>query len=108
MAGAEFRFTHTWKPRSVEGHLKVGAGWYLAEKVQKWGKCIISKFHLGVSKNNGTPTWMVKIMENPIKLDDLGVPLFSETSACLWCQILSVFFGFGAEKREEEVCFLVG
>ena len=23
---------------------------------------------------------MVKIMENPIKMDDLGVPLFSETS----------------------------
>ena len=26
------------------------------------------------------PKWMVKIMENPIKMDDLGVPLFSETS----------------------------
>ena len=25
-----------------------------------------------VSKNNGTPKWMVKIVENPIKLDDLG------------------------------------
>ena len=23
---------------------------------------------------------MVKMMENPIKMDDLGVPLFSETS----------------------------
>ena len=28
----------------------------------------------------GPPKWMVKIMENPIKMDDLGVPLFSETS----------------------------
>ena len=27
---------------------------------------------LGVSKNRGTPKWMVKIMENPIKMDDLG------------------------------------
>ena len=36
--------------------------------------------HMGVSKNRGTPKWMVKIMENPIKMDDLGVPLFSETS----------------------------
>ena len=27
---------------------------------------------LGVSKNTGTPKWMVKIMENPIKMDDLG------------------------------------
>ena len=26
---------------------------------------------------------MVKIMENPIKMDDLGVPAFSETSICL-------------------------
>ena len=34
---------------------------------------------MGVSKNSGTPKWMVKIMEIPIKMDDLGVPLFSET-----------------------------
>ena len=34
----------------------------------------------GVSKNRGgPPKWMVKIMENPIKMDDLGVPLFLET-----------------------------
>ena len=33
---------------------------------------------MGVSKNSGTPKWMV--LENPITLDDLGVPLFSETS----------------------------
>ena len=26
------------------------------------------------------PKWMVKIRENPIKMDDLGVPLFLETS----------------------------
>ena len=35
---------------------------------------------MGVSKNRGTPKWMVKITENPIKMDDLGVPLFLETS----------------------------
>ena len=41
--------------------------------------------HLGVSKNRGKrPKWMVKIMENPIKLDDLGGPLFSETSTSFW------------------------
>ena len=34
---------------------------------------------MGVSKNRGTPKWMVKIMEHPIKMDDLGVRLFSET-----------------------------
>ena len=32
------------------------------------------------------PKWMVKIMENPIKMDDLGVPLFSETSI-LWIEV---------------------
>ena len=37
--------------------------------------------YLGVSKYRGTAKWMVKIMENPIKMDDLGkTPYFSETS----------------------------
>ena len=32
---------------------------------------------MGVSKNRGTPKWMVAFMdENPIKIDDLGVPLY--------------------------------
>ena len=35
---------------------------------------------MDVSKNRETPPkWMVQIMENPIKIDDLGVPLFLET-----------------------------
>ena len=49
--------------------------------------------HMGVSKNRGgPPKWMVKIMENPIKMDDLGVPLFWKHPYCknwgraeLWC-----------------------
>ena len=32
------------------------------------------------------PKWMVKIMENPIKMDDLGVPLFLETP--IWTEAL--------------------
>ena len=36
---------------------------------------------MGVSKNKGTPKWMVYNgkLENPIKIHDLGVPLFLET-----------------------------
>ena len=45
----------------------------------KWWIFIIWSY-MDVSKNRGTyipPKWMVKIMEkNPIKMDDLGVPLF--------------------------------
>ena len=37
---------------------------------------------MGVSKNRGIPKWMVKPMETPIKMDDLGVPLFLETPIC--------------------------
>ena len=37
---------------------------------------------MAVSKDNGNPKWMVKIMvPSPIKMDDLGAfPLFLETS----------------------------
>ena len=37
--------------------------------------------HMGVSKNNGTPKWMVYFMENPIKMDDFGgfPPIFGNT-----------------------------
>jgi ribosome-associated protein YbcJ (S4-like RNA binding protein) len=29
---------------------------------------------MGVSINGGTAKWMVYFMENPVKMDDLGVP----------------------------------
>ena len=34
---------------------------------------------MGVSISRGTPKWMVFVRENPMKMDDLGVPLFQET-----------------------------
>ena len=46
----------------------------------------ISNLYLGVSKNRSTPKWMV-YNGNLIKMDDLGVPLFSETS--IWGCLVS-------------------
>ena len=42
---------------------------------------------MGVSKNGGTPKWMV-YNGKPIKMYDLGIPLFSETSTCLWIMLI--------------------
>ena len=55
-----------------------------------FGKIIGSKVPAGKkdnyecwTKNRGkTPKWMVYFMENPIEMDDLGVPLFLETPLC--------------------------
>jgi len=38
--------------------------------------------HLRVSINGDTQNWMVFFWEHPTKMDDLGVPLFQETSIC--------------------------
>ena len=40
--------------------------------------------YMDVCKNMGTSKWMVKIMENPIKMDDLGVPLLLEISIYIY------------------------
>ena len=42
---------------------------------------------LGVSKNRGIPKMDGFLRENPIKMDDLGVPLFSETSISVHVEI---------------------
>ena len=34
----------------------------------------------GFHSHGGIPIWMVDFMEHPIKMDDLGVPPFQETS----------------------------
>ena len=58
---------------------------------------------MGVSKNNATPKWMVKIKKNPIKMDDLGgkQPLFLETpmtSSCPGDEPASLGPGGGRSK----------
>ena len=45
---------------------------------------------LGVSKNWGTPKWMVKIMEHPIKMDDLEVSPFKVSILFSWLECTSV------------------
>ena len=58
---------------------------------------------MGVSKSRyGTPKWMVKIMENLIKMDDLGIPLFSETP--IWMNMVMDHGGIGTlECRWDEI-----
>ena len=41
-----------------------------------------SSIDMDVSKNRGTPKRMVNIREHPIRIDDLGIPLFLETPIC--------------------------
>ena len=85
-------------PRDHQGEILVRNWWMICTSWQQLGahpkvktkteekvgnmswRCIKLYLYMGVSKNRGTPKWMVKIMENPIKMEDLGVPLFSETS----------------------------
>ena len=47
--------------------------WSSAQSVSRWRKKLVGCLvvDMGVSKHRGTPRWMVKIMENPIKMDDL-------------------------------------
>ena len=60
------------------------------------------------------PKWMVKIMENPIRMDDLWVPLFLETPTscyfpkdCLTCrlQCWECFKVLGLVGDESGKCF---
>ena len=56
-----------------------------------WKTTMVSMeiFHLGVSKNRGKPQNGWFIMENAIKMDDLGATLFLETPICHWSFFLS-------------------
>ena len=77
-------------PKAVPGHqsqMKLPTSTSFTVTLSLWQRHFptlwlrFGMFFLGVSKNRGfyPPKWMVKIMENPIKMDYLGLPLFLET-----------------------------
>ena len=72
---------------------------------------------MDVSENSGTPKWMVKIMEKPIKIDDLGVPPFKETPIYLEPvapklpidQVtIELWFQIYRELEDEGICYIFG
>ena len=67
-------------------HLKAEGGNQGAEDTSGFLQLLRCINYMGVSKNRGTPKWMVKIMENPMKMDDLGLPLFLETPIYQWIE----------------------
>ncbi len=54
---------------------------------------------MGVSKNRGTPKWM----ETPIKMDDLGIPLFLETPKYLPYQLVNAGFLLSVQQPATQV-----
>ena len=57
------------------GGLIWGVGW-------PWISSTDIYIYMGDAINGGTPIAERFIMEHPLKMDDLGVPLFQETSIC--------------------------
>ena len=47
--------------------------------------------HIWVFPNIGVPQNGWFIMENPVKMDDLGVPLFSETSIFIYYTVYIIY-----------------
>ena len=60
---------------------------------------------MGVSINGGSPKWMVS-RENPIKIDDLGVPLF-QLGCDLFPNIWKIYIESARLNSGSERCGLV-
>ena len=59
---------------------------------------------MGVSKNSGTPKWMVKIRENPIKMDDLGgkrTPIFGNTHIYIYIIYVYIYIYIQFQKHAD-------
>ena len=61
-------------------------------------RSLFGSIQYGVFQNRGTSKWMV-YMENPIKMDDLGVPPFKETSVSKSSLLLSLSNLEGVEGK---------
>ena len=55
----------------VDAQVTLVFGWKGGKRGHKH-PIVMGMLHMGVSKTRDTPKWMVKIMENPIKMDDFG------------------------------------
>ena len=89
--------TNPWLWDSLIIHLQSGSLTKTGGHFERWYK--------GVSKNRGTSKWMI-YKENPIKMDDLGVPLFSETSikwvVCRDVAGINFHFSWTSDTGDEE------
>ena len=62
----------------IANQLSIGAAMN-PQEWQSWKSPAGFMSDLDFERRGGPPKWMVKIMEHPFKMDDLGVPLFLET-----------------------------
>ena len=68
-----------WSSTQVVVHDKVAVPVKEPPQAQDDNRSSVDEIGVFPKTGGKTPKWMVKIMENPIKMDDLGVPLFLET-----------------------------